>query len=456
MNSWIDEKLTRLRAQAEKIRTTHMSLQEKLENLKKQQALEIEITANKPKVNSINHQLTEFKKQIGVSKEVIDRGYLMLSKWDELLRVAKELNQALEEARELFDFTQTADKILAWIHERQIILGANEMGRDLEHCQLLVDKLIGKHADHSVDDSTVKDVNRLGNKLISQGSDSKQEIQAKLKELNEAWSLLQGKMERYKSLLEAALEVHRFNRDVDDTNTRIMEKASLLASDDFGRDFNSVEALLRKQDTTERDMSAIHKKLNVHDNDAKILLAKDPPLRESIIESLKKLEVSWQELAQLAHARRTKLQQSYNLHKYFDAVKKAETWANGMRTKMTSYMRPTSVEDAKSLIASHNEKLVEIEGRQEELKTLSEYGQKIAAEQPEHKAEIQRAHRRLQNIEHQIRQTWEHENISLEKALRLQTLYAQILQVYIFEGILQLNMMTKKFEKNSFSNLSKK
>lgn len=117
-------------------------------------------------------------------------------------------------------------------------------------------------------------------------------------------------------MLESALEVHQFNGDVDDTNARIQEKAGLLSSEDYGKDFANVEQLLRKQDATERDMSAIHRKLNDHDNEAKKLLAKNPPLMDSIIESLKKLEVSWHQLAQLAHSRRLKLQQSHNLHKF--------------------------------------------------------------------------------------------------------------------------------------------
>lgn len=128
--------------------------------------------------------------------------------------------------------------------------------------------------------------------------------------------MFQGRLEQYQEMLESALEVHKFNGDVDDTNARIQEKAGLLSSQDYGKNLANVEQLLRKQDTIERDMSAIHRKLNDHDNGAKKLLAKNPPLRDTIIESLKKLEASWQQLAQLAHLRRLKLQQSYNLQKY--------------------------------------------------------------------------------------------------------------------------------------------
>lgn len=105
---------------------------------------------------------------------------------------------------------------------------------------------------------------------------------------------------------------------------------------------------------------------------------------------------------------------------YFDSVKKIEQWAQQIRTRMVSYVRPKSAADARALISAHNERLVEIDARQHELGVLRELGQSVTAEQPDHRAEIQRAHRRLQNIEHQIRQTWEQENAALQKALELQ------------------------------------
>lgn len=103
-----------------------------------------------------------------------------------------------------------------------------------------------------------------------------------------------------------------------------------------------------------------------------------------------------------------------------------EQWAQQIRIKMRSYVLPKSVEDARQLLSAHAERQVEIESRQTELTALREFGQQVITEQPDHRAEIQRAHRRLQNIEHQIRQTWEQENASLQKMLELQTLYAQV------------------------------
>lgn len=59
------------------------------------------------------------------------------------------------------------------------------------------------------------------------------------------------------------MEIHLFNRDVDDTSQRVAEKALAMATEDTGRDLQAVQHLLRKQDGIERDMTAIEGKIKV-------------------------------------------------------------------------------------------------------------------------------------------------------------------------------------------------
>lgn len=52
-------------------------------------------------------------------------------------------------------------------------------------------------------------------------------------------------------------------RDVDETISWIKEKEQLMASDDFGRDLASVQALLRKHEGLERDLAALEDKVSL-------------------------------------------------------------------------------------------------------------------------------------------------------------------------------------------------
>ena len=77
------------------------------------------------------------------------------------------------------------------------------------------------------------------------------------------WKSLQGDLNDYKNRLAAALEIHAFNRDVNDVNERISEKANMLSVDDLGKDLAAVQALQRKQEEIERDMTALQNQLEV-------------------------------------------------------------------------------------------------------------------------------------------------------------------------------------------------
>ena len=44
------------------------------------------------------------------------------------------------------------------------------------------------------------------------------------------WQIIQGSLANHRAKLTAALEIHAFNRDVDDVNDRINEKVSNLVS----------------------------------------------------------------------------------------------------------------------------------------------------------------------------------------------------------------------------------
>lgn len=52
---------------------------------------------------------------------------------------------------------------------------------------------------------------------------------------------------------------------MDETISWIKEKGQLMASDDFGRDLASVQALLRKHEGLERDLAALEDKVPIRD-----------------------------------------------------------------------------------------------------------------------------------------------------------------------------------------------
>lgn len=62
--------------------------------------------------------------------------------------------------------------------------------------------------------------------------------------------------------LFGAHEIQRFNRDADEAIAWINEKDVILSSDEYGRDLASIQALIRKHEGVERDLAALHDKVN--------------------------------------------------------------------------------------------------------------------------------------------------------------------------------------------------
>ncbi|CAD6193236.1 unnamed protein product [Caenorhabditis auriculariae] len=413
VETWIEEKTIGIRKSRD-ISSESISIEEKMKRLQKHQALEAELAANKQRVEEVLARGQQLNAQ-NPSSRITQRCERLTSLWSQLVGASADQSRALEEARDLLRFKQLVDRVLAWITDKEILVSSGDMGRDLEHCKVLLERLDGTKSDTSVDDQTLEEINRIGEKLIRQGRSSREEVQHEQALLNKKWKALLGNLCNYRAQLNAALEVHSFNRDVEDTDDRIHEKIGAMRSEDYGKDFTTVDMLVRKQTNLERDMTAIHQKLVTHDKDAQKILEKRPPLRESILDSLKKLEESWRELSESAEIRNEKLNRSFKFYKYLDDVKKADQWATQVRNKMTSYQAPKDSAGAVRLLEEHHVKKAEIDGRQDELRKLHEEGQALIVEQPDHKSEVQRAHKRLQNSEHQLRQTWEVEKATLQR-----------------------------------------
>ncbi|KAL0163081.1 hypothetical protein M9458_042477, partial [Cirrhinus mrigala] len=122
---------------------------------------------------------------------------------------------------------------------------------DLEHVEVLQKKFEEFQTDLAAHEERVNEVNQAAGKLTQENHPEAELILKKQEE---------GLAQQRQGKLFGAAEVQRFNRDVDETISWIKEKEQLMASDDFGRDLASVQALLRKHEGLERDLAALEDK----------------------------------------------------------------------------------------------------------------------------------------------------------------------------------------------------
>ncbi|XP_031782461.2 spectrin beta chain, non-erythrocytic 1 isoform X3 [Nasonia vitripennis] len=376
--SWIGERQKKLEAEASKGQVS--SLEDKIKKLQKHQAFQAELAANQSRIEEIKVKgETLLMHKHPASAEIRQQLDHLLSSWKKLLIESENRGRGLEEAQDILDFNNQVEKIEAWIRDKEMMVQAGDIGKDYEHCLSLQRKLDDVDSDMRVDDARIKTINALADKLIKQveKDEETKAIQQRRDGFNNKWRGLQGALGAYRETLAGALEIHLFNRDIDDTNQRVVEKSLAMNTNDVGKDLAGVDHLQRKQEAMERDMTAIEGKLKEHQTEAHILSQKYPEKASQINGILSELETNWSELQRLTSDRRQALIQAYTLHKFRAELRELEIWVAETIKRMNEVEPPTTILEAEALLELHQERKAEIDGRQDTFKALGEHGRKL-------------------------------------------------------------------------------
>ncbi|XP_032575447.1 spectrin beta chain, non-erythrocytic 5 isoform X4 [Drosophila sechellia] len=433
---WINEKQKKLEADAASYAEV-TNLDEKIKKLQKHQAFQAEVAANQGRIQEIQDTgVILLSKQHESSPEIKRAIEIVLEAWQGLLAELEQRGRGLEEAQDSLEFNSQLDKIEAWIRDKEMMVQASDTGRDLEHCNALMRKLDDVDSDMRVDDQRVKHINQLADKLINQAQvpADTQSVDKRRKDFNYNWRQLQGALNAYRALLGGANEIHVFNRDVDDTADRIAEKSLAMSSTDTGRDLAAVEALIRREEALERDMSAVKQKIDQHETAAKFLIKKYPERGAQHIErKLEELHKSWGNLQALSVKRQSILNEAYLAHKFVSDVKELELWVNDMIKKMNNTQSPSTINDCETQLELHQERKVEIEGRQEAFAGLKQQGEQLSTRPQQQQPENVRKYLLvLEELHQTLNEAWSERARDLTEAHQLQLFKAQVEQVEIW------------------------
>ncbi|XP_015429631.1 PREDICTED: spectrin beta chain, non-erythrocytic 5 isoform X2 [Dufourea novaeangliae] len=414
--SWIGEKQKKLDAEASKGEVS--SLEDKIKKLQKHQAFQAELAANQSRIEEIKAKgETLLAQKHPASAEIRQQLEHLHASWKKLLLESENRGRGLEEAQDILEFNNQVEKIEAWIRDKEMMVQAGDTGKDYEHCLSLQRKLDDVDSDMRVDDSRIKTINALADKLIRQGRDNESKaIQQRRDNFNNKWKGLQGALSAYRETLAGALEIHLFNRDIDDTSQRVIEKSVAMNTTDVGKDLPAVEHLQRKQEAMERDMTAIEGKLREHKTEARGLSQKYPDKAPQINGILSELQSNWDDLQRLTQHRREVLNQAYTLHKFQADLHELELWVADTIKRMDESDAPTTISEAKSLLELHQERKAEIDGRQDTFKALKEHGQKLLVINEDVKANL----KHLEDLREGLVNAWESRRQKLTQAHQLQ------------------------------------
>uniref|UniRef100_A0A2A4K9M3 PH domain-containing protein n=1 Tax=Heliothis virescens TaxID=7102 RepID=A0A2A4K9M3_HELVI len=350
------------------------NLEDKIKKLQKHQAFTAELAANRARLQEVQQLAVQLSPDAEVEKQLQH----LQADWQRLETATEQRGRGLEEAQDILEFNQHLDKIEAWIRDKEMMVQAHELGRDYEHCSALLRKLDDMDSDMKVDDKRVKSICALADKLLQQGPTQQAAAVSQRRDAFLAkWRALSGALQKYRDNLSAALEIHSFNRDVEDTAERISKKATLFSSSERGRELAAAHELKRKHLARAAEAGAIRDKIQALEGEGKVLANKYPERAKEIETSLQSLREGWEQLQELAAKRTALLDEAIAEHKFDENLKELELWVSEAVKRMDETGAPETVSDAEALLELHHEKKAEIDGRQKAISSLQKEAEQV-------------------------------------------------------------------------------
>ncbi|XP_064649219.1 spectrin alpha chain-like isoform X2 [Lineus longissimus] len=418
LESWILEKLQTASDENFKDPT---NLQAKIQ---KHQAFEAEVAAHSNAIVVLDNTGMEMINEKHYASETIQERLDELHRlWDLLLQKLNIKGVRLQQALQLVQYLREVDEILFWIHDKETFVTSEEIGRDLEHVEVLQKKFEEFQKDLQSHEDRVTEVNQLAEKLLEETHPEEEKIKGKQDEMNEAWERLKNLSRHRQERLFGAHEIQRFNRDVDETNAWINEKDVVLSTDDYGRDLASVQALQRKHEGMERDLVALEEKVDNLSSEADRLSEIHPDHAEQICSTRDKINDQWKNLKGKGGDRKMHLDDSYNLHRFLTDFRDLISWIHDMKAIISADDLAKDVAGAEALLERHQEHKGEIDAREDSFKATAEAGHKLLESDHYAVEEVKEKLVTLANEKTSLLDLWEERRILYEQCMDLQLFY---------------------------------
>uniref|UniRef100_A0A915ITG0 Spectrin beta chain n=1 Tax=Romanomermis culicivorax TaxID=13658 RepID=A0A915ITG0_ROMCU len=261
---------------------------------------------------------------------VRQRTQLLNEKYDELKDLAAQRRRRLEDNRRLCQFFLDVAELEQGFKEMAKVLSSPDIGHDVTSVHLLLSK---HKVLHNVEDNmasmerNMKQVIENGRQLVGEDIPGKDQILAKIAEVEDEWDQLRQLADARKQRLLGGVDYYQFFADCDDVDAWMAHTARLVSSDDVGKDEISVLQLIKKHDETTNDLSNFRNQIDQLVTQADTLpdtakVDKGPLINDRI----DKVDKRYGELKDFAHLRKGRLQDALALYQLFADADSLEAW----------------------------------------------------------------------------------------------------------------------------------
>lgn len=173
-----------------------------------------------------------------------------------LIQIGEQRRNRLEEARNFYLFLEDYDNEEGWLVDKQRICKTGISAKDLRAVMSLQQKHKALEDEIKVRKPKSMQMAEAGKKLVADKHLRSTEIKARIESLQEHWKALEDLVELRRRQLDDAAEAYQFYTDANETDSWLNEKMALVASDDYGVDEPSAQALLQRHRDMQGELNA--------------------------------------------------------------------------------------------------------------------------------------------------------------------------------------------------------
>ncbi|XP_069806664.1 spectrin beta chain, non-erythrocytic 5 isoform X2 [Dendropsophus ebraccatus] len=309
-----------------------------LMTLEKLGELEEDITSHGERLLVLADKTREFRQEGHfLADEIEDRVRILVHRYKSLNEPLQECRAALEGRKLLDQFFRDIDDELSWIEDKMPLASSKECGQSLTTAQALLEKHQNLENEISSREALTKAVMGTGRKLVRGNHFASQEIDNRLHQLEVAAETLKAEAERRRKRLSQACEAQQFLTELLEAESWMAERAVIIMSSDNGKNEESTQALLRKLDTTVRDLEGFSARINkLKDAGRSLGSNSDNPESSIVIPKLQSVLGEYHSLLEKAELRRGHLQEQYQLFQYLKEADTIEAWLLSKKTAAQS------------------------------------------------------------------------------------------------------------------------
>nr|CAD7403707.1 unnamed protein product [Timema cristinae] len=388
-------------------------------------------------VKKIEAGLSASQQNLADKNSIAARQNQIEGQYDQLLGLAKERQNKLNETVKAYVLVREAADLSTWIKDKENYAEVQvaDVGEDLEQVEVMQKKFDDFQADLKANEVRLAEMNEIAMQLMSLGqTEAALKIQTQIEDLNQKWTSLQQLTSERATQLGSAHEVQRFHRDVDETKDWIQEKDEALNNDDLGKDLRSVQALQRKHEGLERDLAALGDKIRQLDETANRLMQTHPETADQTYAKQKEINEEWTQLTAKANSRKEKLLDSYDLQRFLSDYRDLMSWINSMMGLVSSDELSNDVTGAEALLERHQvglhmghclnlEHRTEIDARAGTFQAFELFGQQLLQSSHYASVEIQEKLESMTEARQELEKAWIARRMQLDQCLELQLFY---------------------------------